>query len=503
MFVSRILVILLGLCCQSTESSQPFLDFPLLSGPSQALLKKPVDFNCSAPRHPENIVIQLQLFKVGDRSKLLGEQTSLPGEVRVIPMVVTKNNEGYLECEASPQNKSRYNIASVVSSPHYLKVIEPVKDAEIIHSGSLEIFEGQTLKLDCKISAGNHVTYLWMHNGRPISQSPFSYVRDEHFWIFRTTSEHSGRYMCVATNAFNNKQVFTSNSSEVVITVKDLISDLEISFDVLKEDSQNYSALVTCHITRGSPPITFSLHNTKELVANVTTGNRSALFRVPVVLGQHTDWFQCQANNGDQTTYSEWMPIKVVPVAGPVMMHFDYDIGENYAIIGLRFYCKAAVGSHLQYRWFLNKTLLHQRGSFYYVEDQAPEQSILLLSVGVSSTGTYHCQVSDSFDNTTTIRSASRYLDKEVLNSLPVLVVAVVFGCFTTLISLVSICCCIGVVYRKRVYGERSPLGLKMERGKTAYEDDLDISDYGEDYLVLQAAKEVEFDQPSQASLDE
>lgn len=102
-----------------------------------------------------------------------------------------------------------------------------------------------------------------------------------------------------------------------------------------------------------------------------------------------------------------------VTVGGPVAMHYDFDIGENYAVNHLRFYCKAAKGSLPRYQWFLNKTLLHGRGSFYYVIDQPPEQSILLLSVGRSSAGTYHCEVSDSFDNTTAISSKRQYLDKE------------------------------------------------------------------------------------------
>lgn len=94
-------------------------------------------------------------------------------------------------------------------------------------------------------------------------------------------------------------------------------------------------------------------------------------------------------------------------------MHYDYDIGENYAAIDLRFYCKAAKGSFPRYQWFLNKTLLHGRGSFYYVVNQDPGESRLLLSVGRSSTGTYHCEVSDSFDNATTISSKRLYMDKE------------------------------------------------------------------------------------------
>lgn len=106
-----------------------------------------------------------------------------------------------------------------------------------------------------------------------------------------------------------------------------------------------------------------------------------------------------------------WHP--TVPVSGPVTMHYDYDTGENYAVTGLRFYCKAEKGSHPHYQWFHDKTLLQDRGTYYYVVDQMPQQSILLLSVGRESAGTYYCEVSDSFDNSTAISSKRRYLDKE------------------------------------------------------------------------------------------
>lgn len=102
-----------------------------------------------------------------------------------------------------------------------------------------------------------------------------------------------------------------------------------------------------------------------------------------------------------------------VPVGGPVVLRYDYDIGENYAVIGVRLYCKAAKGSLPRYKWFLNKTLLHDRGSFYYVVDQPPGESILLLSVGRSSAGAYRCEVSDSFDNTTAITSKRLFISKE------------------------------------------------------------------------------------------
>lgn len=102
-----------------------------------------------------------------------------------------------------------------------------------------------------------------------------------------------------------------------------------------------------------------------------------------------------------------------VPVSGPVAISSDYDVGENYAVIGLRFYCRAAAGSQPRYRWFLNKSLLQDRGSFYYVVNRPPRESILLLSVGRRSAGTYRCEVQDSFDNASGVSSGRLFMSKE------------------------------------------------------------------------------------------
>ncbi|KAA8595164.1 hypothetical protein FQN60_012299 [Etheostoma spectabile] len=491
------------LCYCSKESSQSILGRPQLFGPSEALVKSIAEFSCKLKIYPENETILFQLFKEDNRDKFLGEFTSLNGEVAVFLMSIKPKHEGNLECVAKGQNNS--NIEPTVSYPHYLKVVEPVQGAKIsVRSGPVEFFEGKTLELHCDLTAGNHVSYKWLLNGQLVSPSRLHYVADGQLLIHRTTSKDSGSYQCVATNHFNKTDY--TNSSQVVITVKDVVSTPDISFTVLKQDPHNYYAMVTCQSTKGTPPVTFSLYNRTELVSNKTVEETQATFKVSLVLGLHMGWLQCQADNGDQIKFSQWIPLEVVPVGGPVMMHYDYDIGENYAVIGLRFYCKAAKGSFPQYQWFLNKTLLHDQGSFFYVVNQPPEQSILLLSVGRSSTGTYHCEVSDSFDNTTAIGSNKLYLDKEVLNRLPVLVVAVVFGCFTALILLVSICCWLGTIFsefqRQRQYGDKS-LSLEMEGRVAAYESELDSSEYHEDADVVNTARAGEFDQASEASVDE
>ncbi|KAF7656015.1 hypothetical protein LDENG_00047350 [Lucifuga dentata] len=495
-------MVILGLCYCSKESSVPALGLPVLYGPNVALVNEVVQFECGVQTYPKNETISLQLFKEGDRAKLLAESTSMYGEMGVFPMIITQSDEGYLECVAKVRNNSL--IQPTVSSTQYLKVVDPVKKAEIVVlSGPVEFFEGKTLELRCNISAGTHVSYSWLMNGQPVSQSPLRYYAHDQLFIYRTTSQDSGSYMCVATNQFNETQVFTSNSSEVQITVKDMVSNPDISFTVIKEDTQNHSAMVICQSTRGTPPITFSLYNRMEFVASMTVKERIATFKLPVILGQHLGWLQCQADNRDHTAYSRWMALEVVPVGGPVTLHYDYDTGENFAVISLRFYCKVAKGTHPCFQWFLNNTLLEGKGSFYWVVDQSPEQSMLLLAVGRSCAGTYHCEVSDSFDNTTVIRSRRRYLDKEVLNRLSISVVAAVFGCFAVLVSVVSICCWIGVVFRRRHYGKESLRDLEMKTMVAAYEDELDLAEYSDDADVVKAARVDEFDQVSEASVDD
>nr|XP_043883616.1 contactin-5 isoform X1 [Solea senegalensis] len=359
------------------------------------------------------------------------------------------------------------------------------------------VFEGEELRLVCPAD-GINMSFTWLLNDQPIS-SPHVWFSDSFLWINSTTQADSGNYVCEASISFRGID-YVSRSWEINVTVKAVVSDPDISFAVLMEDSHNFSVGVTCQSAVGTPPVDFSLYNGTGLVANVTSADRRAVFRVPVVFGEHLRKFRCQANNGAKTASSGWLPIKIEKVKGPVSLTYDYDIAENFAVVGVRLYCKVAAGSHLRYQWFLNKSLLQDHGSFYYVFNQLPEQSILILSVGRSSAGTYHCVVSNSFDNTTTISSRGRHLDKEVLNRLPVLVVAVVFGCFIFLILLVGTCCGFGVIYRRREYGDK--FLLEMERRVVAYEGELDVSEYSDGADALRTVGDG-FDQASDASSDE
>lgn len=308
--------------------------------------------------------------------------------------------------------------------------------------------------------------------------------------------------MCAAENSYNYT-IFQSNSSAVHITVKDVVSSPSLSLTVQKEDG-NYFALVSCHSQRGTPPVTFTLYNMDELIGNKTEEDRNTTFTVPIVLGKHLGWLQCRTDNGDQTMYSHWMPLLIVPVEGPVSLYYNYETAQNYAVVGVRLYCNVSKGSHVKYEWFLNNTLLPKvLESFYSVVDEPPVRSILFLAVDRSTAGTYHCEASDEFDSTTAISSRTKYLDKEVLNRVPDVVVAVVFGCFSLLIFMVCVCCGIGIVYRPRTYYMKPLVGAEMKKMIAACEEDLDLSEYTEDTAHLKEATADEFDEVSLESVDD
>uniref|UniRef100_A0A674ADU3 Si:dkey-93h22.7 n=1 Tax=Salmo trutta TaxID=8032 RepID=A0A674ADU3_SALTR len=409
----------------------------LLYGPSTALQKTVEEFQCEVLHYPKEVSILYQLFREGDRSKTLGFYSALSGEMANFPLFITASCEGYMVCVASVQNNTV--IQPTVSERHHLRVVGISVTARSVLWRSVEFYEGKPLSLRCNITKGNHVSYQWLVDGKPLPLSPLPNQTQELF-IYRYCID-SGEYICVATNQLNFTKVYYSRSTAKVIK---LVSELDLLFLVLKERDGTYFALVTCQSLKGTPPITFSLYSRSEFISTETVDERFATFSIPVVLDLHMGFLQCQAENGDRVVIST----PPVSVGGAVTMHYNTDVGENFSIVGLSFYCSVERGTFPQYRWFLNGTVLEGRGDFYWVENQ-PERSILLLSVGRSSAGTYHCDVSNSFDGTMVISSEERYIDKEVLNHLPTVVVAVVFGCFLFLVTLVTTCCFIGLLYRE------------------------------------------------------
>lgn len=82
---------------------------------------------------------------------------------------------------------------------------EPVKGAEIdVLSGPVEFIEGKTLELRCKLTAGNHVSYKWLVNGRLVSQSPLHY---DHLSISRSVESQGVMVICMYSQQSSSSRI--------------------------------------------------------------------------------------------------------------------------------------------------------------------------------------------------------------------------------------------------------------------------------------------------------
>lgn len=84
-----------------------------------------------------------------------------------------------------------YMIQTMLSVFYYVCSTEPVAGAEvIIESGAEEFFEGRPLELRCTLTAGNHVSYKWLVNGKAVIRSPLHNVAKDQLFIDRSTISH-------------------------------------------------------------------------------------------------------------------------------------------------------------------------------------------------------------------------------------------------------------------------------------------------------------------------
>ncbi|XP_062412149.1 Fc receptor-like protein 3 isoform X1 [Sardina pilchardus] len=322
---------------------------------------------------------------------------------------------------------------------------------------SKEIFEGMTLRLVCNITKGSHVSYKWFFNGKPLGDA----TPPNTLTIHNTTVNDSGGYVCIGSSTVNNISVNLSNSSKT-ITIKEIVSVPSVSFTVVKESSGNFSARITCRSFRGTPPITFTLLNNSQKIGDNITKHLSLTFIVPIYLDQHMGTFICQAWNGYINQNSFPMHLQAETVGGASMTTYEH-MDDNFQVTGLELCCQVERGTFPHYIWFHNNTPLTMRGRSHVL---SADNSTLFFTLDPSIFGEFHCQAFNSFDKTIRISSQRRLINKEASNRLPVMVVAVVFGCFCFVAVVLTSCCFYGIYklkHNKDIYNFSTSNGWSAE----------------------------------------
>lgn len=93
----------------------------------------------------------------------------------------------------------------------------PVVGAKIISSPSSEdLWEGDSLTLQCNITEGTYVLYDWLLNDVPLHNDSLN----NQLYIPSFFSQDSGRYACLAKNYFNETEYYTSKAEGMDVHVK-------------------------------------------------------------------------------------------------------------------------------------------------------------------------------------------------------------------------------------------------------------------------------------------
>ncbi|XP_039545932.1 Fc receptor-like protein 5 [Pimephales promelas] len=273
MHVSLILIGISVLYPRTGALDEHKLDEPVLMGPSVALNGSTEDFYCEIPeillQNSSLPVLLYELYVESNPGKMIGEHSSLTGEIATFPLLINTQHDGRLICKASGYNNT--DIQSSLSQGLDLKVIVPVGGVRIApRPASDAVWEGQTLTLRCRESRGTYVSYEWLWNERPYDTTGDTLI------IHRLSVQHTGDYKCVASNRFNDTITFNSSdvisvqvkgkmdkqiNQRVTLSFTKYVSKPEISLEVAKLDV-GFRAVVTCRSVKGSPLINFTTPST-------------------------------------------------------------------------------------------------------------------------------------------------------------------------------------------------------------------------------------------------
>ncbi|XP_009304606.2 Fc receptor-like protein 5 isoform X2 [Danio rerio] len=238
------------------------LDKPVLKGPSIALKDTSEYFYCEIPGHTAAVQVHYELYVETNMDKIISEHTSLTGDTAALLLFVREHHDGRLICKASAHNNT--DIQSSYSDAWELRVITPVKGLGIIsHPSSLNVWEGQTLTLQCKKAQGTHVSYDWFLNEMPVQMQ---YDRNnDTLIIHRLSARHTGDYTCVASNQFNDT-IYNSSSEAVTVNVKEPVGGA-VTLTPFKhiKDFQVVGVGLLCKVERGTFPVYRWFHNGSRL----------------------------------------------------------------------------------------------------------------------------------------------------------------------------------------------------------------------------------------------
>ncbi|XP_055014428.1 Fc receptor-like protein 5 [Boleophthalmus pectinirostris] len=252
---------------------------PVLSGPTLAYLRTRAVFRCVVSGAPPPVTYEL----LKDQSTPISSGTDLQGDQPALFFLkVDLASGGLYHCKTKADN-----IEGVSNSIRLTVVIPPLETRITSEPFPPMAYEGSRLVLCCNVSRGSHLSYSWFFNRREVlpSSSPLLRSQGNSLVIDRVQPEHEGPYYCMAWSTVQDIKRFSS-SREVHLTVKVYVTKPQLSLAVSKEAGGGLVGNISCSVSRGSPPINFTLLLDDRAEGTVTgSGSLSVWFCVSMVPG--------------------------------------------------------------------------------------------------------------------------------------------------------------------------------------------------------------------------
>ncbi|TRY82673.1 hypothetical protein DNTS_032603 [Danionella cerebrum] len=388
---------------------------PVLTGPALAYQGSRVQFTCEVT--PWASPLTFELWKDTEGLIASGQGLSVTFE-----LLVKEGSEGKYFCKEASGGGASDTIK--------LQTVVPVVGARLSSNPHPPVlFEGQSLVLQCLVRSGSRLSFTWFHEKQEVkAPSPQFRINGNTLSVDAVSEKHAGKYSCMAQNQVTLNPRFSS-STDLQITVKQHISDLSISFSISKEVA-GLQANINCSVSRGSPPIRFSLLLEGKEVEVKSEDTLSAAFTLPLSLGVDLGLAQCGAQTESQRLVSDPVRVHVVPVGGTVrvMANYLYDDSAT-TVVAILLKCTAERGTFPIFSWIFNQSSLPLGGTVLYTTP-----ALVLTDI---RPGFYRCRVRDRFNDSSVWRESDDvFIQKTELAVAPLELVALVFCVFLSMVII-------------------------------------------------------------------
>ncbi|XP_041038320.1 Fc receptor-like protein 2 [Carcharodon carcharias] len=262
-----------------------------------------------------------------------------------------------------------------------------------VESGA-HLLTGQRLKLTCVVQIlrpSLSLRYTFSKDSQALSAAP----EDSSYILEQARMDDSGVYICEAT-AVDSKVKKLSN--QVLVSVRRIpVSKPELIIQPGTKLIEGDTASITCSVSNGSSPITYTFHKNfnKELHSETTNLARITYGIIKVNKSSEGN-YSCSVANDETEPFLQSNVVTVaviVPVDGAILI---WNTNSTEISAGDRFLlrCRVNVGTEPCFHWYFNSQKLEINSELYYLNSDGSELAV--NSFQPRHGGRYQCVATNS-----------------------------------------------------------------------------------------------------------